>query len=243
MRVTYGGIQLGETNAARFTWARTLLRNKAGIGYGFEYAINFSEILIRSTSQSDCRFKMSLAGAALAAQEGDLIVWNDDNTPSDNAALSGSTLSGIRCTGGPIWLDKPGAQFLTHRLFACSFSWETAFAGTSFFLMEFKEQLTITGGTPLIVVLEPVNALPIAQITVPYQGWHAVQSGMAVGYRARPIASQIAPPVFPLALTKATVTQMSGERVGVNAKNFGVQWSYEFASATPLGGSPNEWVP
>ena len=241
MRVLYGGVQIGEVNSARFTWGRSLLRNRAGIGYGFRYQVNFGDVIIRTTSQLNCALKMAAGGAALAQQEGDLIVQNDDGSASDNSVLSGATLSGVRCTG-LTWLDKPGAQFLTFRQFACSFEWETAFPGTAFLLIDFQESLTVTGGTPLIVVFEPINAPPVAQITVPVQGYRAAQSGSAVGYRARPIAALIAPPLFPAALTKQSITQKSPDRVGVNYQNYGVQWQYEFASATPLLGNPNAWT-
>ena len=240
MRVLYGGVQIGEVNGARFTWGRTLTRNRAGVGLGFAYQANFSDVVVRSRSQAECAARMAAGGAALAAQENDLVVQLDDGSASDNAVLSSATLSGVRCTG-LTWLDKPGAQFLTYRQFACSFEWETAFAGTAFLLVDFEETLTVTGGTPLIVVLEPINAPPIAQVTVPVQGYRATQSGSAVGYRTRPIADVVAPPLFPSALTRRTVTQKSPDRVGVNYRNWGVQWAYEYASATELVGTPAKW--
>jgi hypothetical protein len=241
MLVTYGGTQLGDIGATRFTWQRALLRNNAGIGYGFQYVANFSEIFFRCASQDECRARMGAIGLATSQENQDLIVWNFDGTPSDNAVLTNSTLSGVRCTS-LVWLDKPGAQFLTHRVYAATFEWETRFPTTANLLMDFKETITTSGGTPLIVILEPINALPVAQITVPQQGVRLVQEGMAVGYQRRPNPLAIAPPIWPAYLTGKTISKMSGERVGFYRKNFGIQWRYEYASPVELAGEPTEWI-
>ena len=46
MQLTYGGAAIGQPNAARFGWGKSLLRNKAGIGYGFRYRVQCPEITL-----------------------------------------------------------------------------------------------------------------------------------------------------------------------------------------------------
>ena len=240
MRAFYGGLPLGAVNSTRFTWGRTLTTNRAGVGVGFAWTCAFGEVLFRCTSQAECAYLSGLVTGGTANQELDLIVYNDDGSRTDHATVSDATLSGVRCTS-LTWLDKPGAQFLTHRLYAATFAWETTL-GSPFVLMDFSEGYTYSGGTPVIVVHEPINTGPVAQVTVPERGYRATQSGSAVGAYGRPDFARIAPPLFPAALTERRVTQRSAERCGVKYRNFGVQWAYEFASATPLVGLPNGWV-
>lgn len=240
MRAYYGGLPLGAVNSARFTWGRTLTLNRAGIGIGFQWSANFGEVLFRCSSQAECAYLSGLVTDGTAAQENDLVVFNDDGSATDHEARSARTFSGVRCTS-LTWLDKPGAQFLTHRLYAATFAWETTL-GSPFVLMDFAEGYTYSGGTPVIVVHEPINTGPVAQKTVPERGYHATQSGQAVGAYGRPDLARIAPPLFPAAMTDRRITQRSAERCGLKYRNFGVQWSYEFASATPLVGLPNAWA-
>ena len=240
MRAYYGGLPLGAVNSTRFTWGRTLTLNRAGVGIGFQWNCNFGEVLFRCSSQAECAYLSGLVSSNTASQEMDLIVYNDDGSRTDHAAVSDATFSGVRCTS-LTWLDKPGAQFLTHRLFSVSFEWETLL-GSEFALMTFSEKLTLSGGPPTIVVHEPINGRPYAQVTVPETGYRATQSGSAVGAYARPDIDVIAPLAFPVALTRRNVTYDSAERVGVKYRNYAVQWSFEFASATPLVGLPNEWA-
>lgn len=241
MLVTYGGTQLGDVGATRFTWGRSLLVNKADIGYGFKVVANFPEVFFRCANYSDCLRRMANIEAATGSPGGDLIVRDLEGNMTTNAVNSSETVNGVRCTNFT-WLDKPGAQFLTYRVYTCSFEWETVFPDTRDMLVSFSEKLVRTGGEPEIVILEPINALPVAQVTVPMKGFRAVQEGSAVGLRRRPNPLQIAPPIWPDAMVQKTITEISAERLGYIGRNFGVQWRYEYVSATNLAGSVTEWV-
>ena len=93
MRATYGGLQLGAVNSTRFTWGRTLTVNRAGVGVGFQWTANFSEVLFRCRSQAECTYLSDLVSTATAVQELDLAVYNDDGTFSDHVAFSGGSLA------------------------------------------------------------------------------------------------------------------------------------------------------
>lgn len=238
MRLMYGGLQIADENWARFVWGYDLLKNRAGIGYGVLGRVSCSELGIAVAGQADAAAKMAAIDTALAQQPRDLLFLNDNGSPSANSVTTGSTLSGVRCTGWQ-WSDKPGAQFQTWRQYSAEFEWETCFAGAAALLIDFAETVVTSGGTPVLAELVPINAPAVVQLAAPQTAYRAVQQGRAVGYLARPPAP---PPIWPAALHAQQVGTASGERVGVNYKDFVRTWRYDFVSETPLVGLPNEWV-
>ena len=112
MRATYGDLQLGAVNSTRFTWGRTLTLNRAGVGVGFQWNCNFSEILFRCNSQAECAYLSGLVTAGTAVQGNDLAVYNDDGTFTDHVAFSGgSPRSGSSSPAGAPSDSPPSAPW------------------------------------------------------------------------------------------------------------------------------------
>jgi hypothetical protein len=242
VQLFFGSVALSDVNGAKFTWGRQLVRNAAGIGVGLLWRVQVERAVTRVNGQIDADARITAAQAALALQDQDLIFYRDDAAASAKSVLSAGSLSGVRCVEGPVWSSRPGAQHVTWLEFAATFEWETRFASAVGLLTDFHESLTIEGGTPKLVVLEPINAPPVLQETVPVQGYRAVQEGEAVGVAARPTPAVVSPYLWPANLTRDVTVQISASRVGQNYKDFGVRWVREYVSATPLVGVPNEWI-
>ena len=243
MRLLYSGVQLADVNGAKFTWGRTLQRNAAGIGVGLLWRVAVEQAVVRVNGQADADARIAAAEAVLSVEGGDLVFQRDDLAASAKSVLSAATLSGVRCVEGPVWSSRAGAQHNTWLEFSATFEWETRFASAVGLLMDFSETLTIEGGTPLVVVLEPINALPVEQETVPQQGYRAVQEGFAVGVAARPNPLSLSPILpAPARLIRQVNVQTSGARVGQNYRDFGARWRREYVGAAEITGLPAEWI-
>ncbi len=246
MRLKFGTTWLGDPGGARFVWGRQLLRSAGGVGYGFLYSVQCQEVTLRVADQYDCTVKMAAVEVALA-QVADLTFYHDNGLASQNSGQTESTFSGVRCVSGPTWLPTPGG-WATHKSFAAAFEWETSLPGSAGLLLDFKEQLTLSGGNPVRAVLRPIDGSPVVlQTTVPKTEYRAVQDGSAVGYSARPAPLTVSPPLYysggvPLLPVADSTTQFSGQRSGQGLKGFGVSWHREYVSATPLLGVPQEWL-
>ncbi len=248
MRLKFGSTWLGDANATRYTWSRQLLRSAGGVGYGMLWTCQVEESLFRVADQYDATVKMAIIEDALATQNQTLVFFHDDGSSTQNQGNSPSSVSGVRCTSGPTWLPTLGG-WVTHKSFACAFEWETALPGSAGILLDFKETLTLSGGTPLVAILQPIDGTPaVIQEVASVTPYRASQSGSAVGYASRPNPLVASPPIFftspgvPLRPVLDSTSQFSAQRVGQGSKGFGVAWQREFVAVYPLGGVPQEWV-
>jgi hypothetical protein len=240
VQLVYGGVQIGDTSWVRLTWGRELLLNAAGYGYAHRGFCSASQIGFRCAGQADARARMLVVENALVAQGNDLLFLNDDGSPSANSVLAAACLVPPRCVRGPVWSDKPGAQFLTWREYAADFEWEVP-ASPGPLLLDFRESVTVSGGTPLRVVQEYLNAPPDAVTTVYQQKVVVTQQGFALGVDSYPPA---AAPLFPNPNANP-VTNTSPDRVGRGYRSYRTDWAYAWEFADPFlaaGAAPLLWV-
>lgn len=241
MRLYYNGVTLGAVNAAELVWGRQLRRNKAGIGVGFDWRADVPSVRFAVAGQADADVAIAAIEAALATANANLILANDDGSDSAKNVYDAPSFSGVRCVSGPTWSARPGAQHVTFLEYACSFEWHSRLAGlSSTMYLDFSETVSIDGGEPFAVVLEPINvASPELQITVPQQGWRSVQEGYAVG------VSQYPTPPDPIAgLGTRIVNRVSKttpQRIGRGKEGYAIRWTYQFVKATAATGNPTEW--
>lgn len=240
MKLKYGSTELGDASWASIRWGRDLLRNAAGIGYGFLFTAECPEIGFKVAGQADADTKGAAIEAALAVGGGNLVLEKDNATASFKAVTSTNTFSGVRCVRGPVWSEESGAQHLTYLKYAAAFEWEISFGEGAPLLLSWNEAVSSSGGTPLTVVQEYLNAEPEAQQTIFRQKWVVTQQGSAVGYLAYPT-----PPAPGFANpNRQSVSKAAAQRVGASGyKGFRVDWSYmwEFA-ADPGSLTPNQWT-
>lgn len=243
MRLLFGGVQLGVRNAARLSPARSLLRNKADLGYGFRWAVDVDAYLVLADANADTTAQMAAVETALAAASGDLKFLYDDDTDTRHAWLSATTFTGVRCTA-LTWTAAPGAQFRTWRSFTCRFEWEEIFSLSAGFLLDFTEKVRIRGGVPAFVVNEFVNNVPPQKRgTVDRTKWSATQAGRAAGLSQYPVPALFAP-LWAGDLQDQDVERTTPERKGDPARHRGyeVSWTYSFEAAAPLVGLPALWT-
>lgn len=231
MQVFYQGVALGDANAARFTWTRSIQYNAADQRVAFDYRATFGEIAFAVNGQADCATKMAAIETALAIPYGDLLVKNDDASNSVNSVLTAATFGGVK----PVmlgWDDRPGAQFHTWRSYGCQFRWTALAAGVgASTLVDFSETVTVQGGTPLTVVSEPINT-PVSAadefITLSKQKYVVAQQGHAVGLLAYPNIAVIAPPLFADPNTNP-ISRTAPRPFGTGAyRDWGIQWRYHW---------------
>lgn len=244
MRLLFNGVQLGVTNATRIVPSRTLLRNKADLGYGFRWTVEVDSYLILSNNNADTTAQMAAVEDALRSS-GNLQFQYDDNTDTRHSWLTANTFTGVRCTD-LTWTGEPGAQFRTWRSFRCRFEWEELFSLSASFLLDFTETIRVRGGVPQFVTNEFINNVaPLSLVTVVQSKWTATQVGRAVGLTQYPLPA-LFPPLWGAGsppLKDRDIERVSPERKGDPAKyrGFEVRWSYSFESAgslelNPLGG-------
>lgn len=237
MQLLYGGVPIADAGWSLVGMESRLLRNRAGVGYGLLRTVSVPKLGLRVAGQADADTKAGVIEAALRAQGVDLVYRNDDASSSFKSVTSSGTLSGVRCVRWA-WSTDPGAQHATYLGYSAEFEWEERFPGVSFLLTDYKEQVTVTGGVPLTVVIECVNTSPVSQVTVPQQKYTVTQQGFAVGLTGYPT-----PPALLYTNPKQrAVSKTSADRVGESYQNYRVDWSYawEFASA-PAGAVPYQW--
>jgi hypothetical protein len=242
MRASYGGVQLGDFNWARVRWGTELRRNAAGMGYGQRFTADFAELGFVVAGQFSADAAAAIISAALAVEEGDLVLANDDGSPSFKSVANALTFSGVRCVRGPVWSDAPGAQHATHLRYAATFEWLTTFGAGTPILLDYSETVTVEGGNPLIKVQEYLNASPVAYQTIQQQKYVVTQQGYAVGSLRLPSAN---PPLagFP-APNQNSVSVTTPQRVGRNNyEGHRVDWGYQWELARiPAPTLPAAWT-
>jgi hypothetical protein len=245
MRLLFNNALIGTVNATRIVPSRTLLRNKADLGYGFRWTVEVDSYLVLSDNNADTTLKMLALEIVLAAPSGNLQFQYDNNTDTPHSWFTANTFTGVRCTD-LTWTGEPGAQFRTWRSFRCRFEWEELFSQSAGFLLDFTETIRIRGGVPQFVTNEFINNVaPLSLVTVVQSKWTATQVGRAVGLTQYPVPA-LFPPLWGAGsppLKDRDFERVSPERKGNPARyrGFEVRWNYSFESAgslelNPLGG-------
>lgn len=235
-RLVYAGFQLADIGGANLTWGRELQADAAGRPVGYSVRVDVNNASVQCLGAADAAAKMATIQQVLDIYGGDL------SFDAGRAVLSSRTLGGVRCVYGPVWLPERGGSGVTFISFSCGFQWEYLRTDAEN-LVDFSEQITVTGGEPVRVLRDIINQpKPIVQQTVPLRGWRCTQTGRAVGLRKVPTPPL---PTYPAALTNKSFARSSSRRAGpfpYSYRDFPVEWTYEFVSAIPLLAIPNEWV-
>lgn len=223
-------------NGCRFSWEKTGVRNTANLIVSYQYTVNVSNGMITGVNGADVRAKMAaleagVSGATGAAQGNDLVYYLDDGSVSANSVLAAN------CLEGPyldqlVWTDEPGAQYVTHKKFACRFTFVRSILTTlqqGAVLTDFTETVSVSGGVAQFVIQSYLNAPPDRVNTVYQTPVTIVQSGSATGFMFKP-----SPPaaLFPGDLVEAATTFDGGHRRGNNLMDRTRTWNYVMRRVT-----------
>jgi hypothetical protein len=186
--------------------------------------------------------------AKMAALEAAYSAWFRDAALTTAAGVvchhlpNAGSYSGVRVVQPPSFPRGEGAQLSTFRDYAITLSADYPIAGQNP-LKAFQETLSFSGGGPQRAVLELLNGPPQEQVLKLFTAFRAVQAGSAVGAFGWPA---VPPPLFPGKEEVRSVPPGNPQRGSPKLVNglyadFPVSWTYQFASGTPLVGSPNVW--
>jgi len=164
-----------------------------------------------------------------------LQLFNDDN--SLTAQVLNNMFGGIRVVTQPSFPVGEGAEYSTFRQYEIEVEGDTRYSGVP--LIAWSETVSYTGGGPVFVFLEPINGPPQKQLVKFQSAFRAVQRGSAIGQFGFP---QPPPPIWPADLERnPEPAEVSPRRHGSQFSEFQQDWTYYFASVTPLQGYPNIW--
>lgn len=188
-------------------------------------------------------FISAMLGARQAAYQSnnyDFAIYDNNNNLIFNLPSAGS-YGGVCCTQPPSLSNVDGAQFATALNWQATLEAEYPYYPdqhiSNWAIAQYQESLTFSGGFPILVVRPCVNQGPVEQVTSPRSPYFATQSGVLVTIGGPPIAN---PPQWPnYLLNSSSVSYISPDVFRGNAIQQGVQWNYQFASATPLLGLPS----
>jgi len=226
----YGSYQHADNEAAVRMSKRPLLSD-SGTRIGFTETWSIRGILQADTTSALVTATASL-DAAYAVNGYDLVLY-DGSGNAVRSLISSSTMGGVVITQGPDYPEGEGAEWANKRVYEITAEAEVLTSGVSN-LVSYSETLSFSGGGPLRVYLTTLRGLPQLQETARYTPYVVRQSGNAVGLFARPAPAD---PLFPGALIRSPeITEQTPEFKAGQYKNFGISWSYEFQSASPLVG-------
>lgn len=190
------------------------------------------------TGQADMTTKINALITAYQQVDPNVtLLLSDGTTPSSHLIVASQTRGGVRIVQGPDFPDGGGAEYATKRSFSVQIEAEIPVSAPQNTLMTFTESLSGWGGGPRDTLIETMIGTPIRQRLRNATIYHAIQSGVAIGYTTWPNPPG---PLFPAAMLEAPrISRDSPERIGTGFKNYRTSWEYRFQSALPIGGIPH----
>jgi hypothetical protein len=195
------------------------------------------------TGVADINAQMSQLIQAYAYNGRDFRVIDSNGANHRLSIISSATNGGIMVTIPPSFPTNKNAAGVTYMIYQIQLQAEIPVTSPATVLDKFEEQLTFSGGGPVVEYLETRVGLPQKQIPTLHTIYRATQEGSAIGYYTTPLVPR---PIWPSLMTKAPVINKQGGRLvgSGNARQYmfkGVRWQYTYASAFPMFGTPNNW--
>lgn len=203
-----------------------------------------SETLLVGTSAVDIDAKVALLYAAFNSNGKDFrLTMPNGTTNSQHVLLNSGSITGTLIRKRPSVTTFAGAGGVTNIRCTWEVEAEYPISNSASLLRSFEETLSIDGGGSEIGYLKPLYGFPQAQTLRRNDSYRAVQQGSAVGIYGRPDPLVIAPPIFAgFQLRAPKISMRSPRRRGLGNEDFAVSWLWEYESASPLVGEPNQWI-
>ncbi len=183
--------------------------------------------------------------SAYSVPNQDLALYLSDGvTLSSHFIRSTDTASGVRVVSGPNFPEGRGAEYCTFRHYRIVLEAELLLVDPTnpdpdSALLAWEETLTLVGGGPKFVYLQPLNGLPLKQFVSAASTYHAMQSGRAVGQFSYPEPSA---PLWPFAehLEARKSSRHTPRQVYSTGTmtEYETTWQYSFEAEAPLIGNP-----
>lgn len=192
---------------------------------------------IQAASQSALSTALLSLEAAYAVNGAGLVgLFFDDGTPTQHVITPNNMLRGVTIENFQ-YGDSRSAEYSTFRTYSIGLEiLEKITINTN--AIDFTETLSLSGGGPRHVFLQPLNGLPIKQRVAEATTYKAVQSGQATGLFSYP---RIPPPLFPAFehRDQRQISMTSPETQDNLRTQFTVTWQYLFESPAPLRALPH----
>jgi len=239
-----------DANGTEITIRAEVFRNDAQIPYKRKQTLNVAGWLAITGAtvaeqQANCTLQMNNLITLLAKPYNDIIFLQDNGAESATFLKNQNSVAGVVITSGPHFPDGINGYTAVQRF---EFTAEAEYylptsAGINLntLLLSFTESMQFSGGGPRFVYKESLRGLPQKQQTVRNAIYKVTQRGSSVGLRGYPSPP---PPKFPLNLLEnPQVSKETPKRMGLsNYEGYGISWTYEYGSATPLNAVPTLWV-
>lgn len=207
-------------------------------------------LLSNKKTAVDCQ--ADIAQQILAVQQAyvsgrNLLLIQDDGSPSPNSILNASTLGGVRVIKPPEFPVGDGTQYVTQLDYSVALEAEIPFPGNPGALWSFEESMDIDGdGGAEIGAIRPLKGAVTIQTLHQNTEVIIVQEGRAYGYLARPLPM---PPLLPALQNHAPgatrIRMLPSKAIGKGKdrayKLFGIAWHYTFISSVFVPVQPNNW--
>lgn len=239
MQLKWGSYAFDAGSVEVISSQETML-NDAKIPYSFKRTMEVRGYL-NGDGQTALSTATSALQTALARPFQDLILYQDDNSPSATLLRNRDALGGVVITRGPTFAEtQQGSEYTTVRRFSFTAEAEYQIEGTGGILISFTERMTYSGGGPLYVMRRALNGPPQRQKVYEHTEYVVVQTGEAVGYRGYPA---LPPSRWPSWLKESpVVARTTPMRVGqAGYKNYKIMWEYRHESPIALVGAPTVW--
>lgn len=224
------------------------ITNAAEAVVAYKARIDINGMLITQLSgggQQDLSQQIDLLQQAYATPGGDAIFTLNDGSISPNSIFNAGTIGGVRVIQAPSFPTTKNAEMVTLRTFTAVLEAivPTLYGGTA--LWHYREEIDYIGtGRKSREVVDVTQGSPVPQTTRQRTAMMAVQSGEAVGYRARwpglgPVPN-CAAPIWPELEQEQLrfVHKGSPEKVGSGASatyvKWPTNWRFTFKSKDPI---------
>lgn len=238
MQLKYGSYAF-PANGVLISTRIEALRNDGNQIYAYKHLWDVEGWLAASGQAALTAAQSSLV-VALQRQRQDLIFYHDDGSESATTLKNANSITGVIITNGPHFGSTKGNEYATERHFAFGAEAEYAVANGGQLLLDWVEDVNVSGGGPVYIHLPAINGPAQKQLLYQQMPYQATQSGSARGYRQFPTPPA---PLWPAALKKAPdIRRTSPKKRGPGKfEGFAITWHYEFESVAPLVGLPHSW--
>lgn len=197
-------------------------------------------ILLIGTGATDVDAKVALLNSAFGSNGKDFrLTMPNGTTNSQHVLLNSGSIGGTRIRKLPSVDTFGGAGGITNIQMTAEVEAEYPLAGSDSLYRSFEETLTFEGGGQQVGFLLPLYGSPIKQTLRQRDSYRVTQQGSAVGLYSRP---PIPPPLFAAHQLRAPTKMLKSPRLRVSSfVDWAVSWNYQFESATPIQGDPNQW--
>ena len=238
MQVQWGSYNF-TAGACRFGIRQQAVLDAAQTPYMYEFDIDVTGRLYGEGDAALSALESALR-VALARPGQDFGVLSTTGSRSASYWANSATIGGNVVANGPNFTGTQATEYVFFREFSFTVKNRVAIANANNAVTEFHESVTYEGGEPEYAFKRAINARPQKQLVWFATEYRVTQSGRAVGFRGYPNPARI---LFPGDKTTGPkYVRGSPQRQGKNYINFPIEWSYQYASITPLVAVPNVWV-